>query len=309
MKKDFISIEELSTEEIYHIFDQAERLREEWGRSKQPPELLQGKSMGLIFEKRSTRTRISFEIGAHQLGIFSLFLSPQDIHLGTSESLEDTARVLSRYVDGVVLRTYSHSTVVEFAACSSVPVINGLTNLLHPCQAMADYYTLWRRGQLGHNTRVVYMGDGNNVCNSLMLGASKIGIDLVVCTPEAYRPPSHIWDKVMQAGARVQHVVDPRVAARGADVLYTDVWTSMGQEQEEQERLRVFGPYQINEHILALASKNAVVMHCLPAHRGQEITDAVMDSPQSIIWDQAENRLHIQKALLATMLGGLTGQN
>ena len=199
MGKDFISIEEISTQEVYGIFARAEQLRRQWEESGKPLDALQGKTIALIFEKRSTRTRVSFEVAAHQLGASSLFLSQQDIHLGTSESLEDTARTLSRYVHGVVLRTYEHNTVVRFAASSSIPVINGLTNLLHPCQAMTDYYTLWRRGKLAEGTRVVYIGDGNNVCSSLMLGAVRIGLDLVVCTPPAYKPPAHIWDK---AGGR-----------------------------------------------------------------------------------------------------------
>jgi len=301
MKKDFLSIWDFETEKIYHLFQLADRLRKliEEGKDFQP---LKGKSLALIFEKPSTRTRVSFEVAAYQLGARPLFLSTQDLHLGKSESLEDTARVLSRYVQGVVIRTYEHERVVRFATTVDIPVINALSDLLHPCQAMADYYTLWRRGRL-NKIKLAYVGDGNNVCHSLILGAARLGVEMAVATPEKYSPQPPILEKAKKVGGKISITTKPREAVEKADVIYTDVWVSMGQEKEKEKRERVFRDYQVNTTLLKLAKPDVLVMHCLPAHRGQEITDEVMDGKNSIVWEQAENRLHIQRAILVELMG------
>jgi len=299
MKKDFLSIWDLTTEEIYQIFQLADNLREK-DILYQP---LKGKTLALIFEKPSTRTRVSFEVGAYHLGAHPIFLSTQDIHLGKSESLEDTAKVISRYVDGVMIRTFEQKKVEIFAASADIPVINGLTDLLHPCQAMADYYTLWRKGKLNQDTKFVYVGDGNNVCHSLILGAARLGVQLVVATPESFRPNSSILEKIKEKGERIKIITDPKLAVKDADVIYTDVWVSMGQEKEAEKKKNIFKPYQVNTSLLSLAKPDVLVMHCLPAHRGEEITSEVIDGKNSIVWDQAENRLHIQKALLVKLMG------
>ncbi|MCD6406943.1 ornithine carbamoyltransferase [Candidatus Aerophobetes bacterium] len=296
MKKDFISIWDLTPQEIYDIFNLTEKLKENF--SSQP---LKGKSIALIFEKPSTRTRLSFEVGAYQLGAFPIFLSLKDIHLGKNESLEDTARVMSRYVQAVVIRTFEQEKVERFALNSSVPVINALTDFLHPCQALSDYYTLWKKGKLNEDIKFAYVGDGNNVCHSLILGAAKLGIQMVVATPEKYRPHPLILEKIK--GTKIRIITSPEEAVKNADIVYTDVWVSMGKEEEKEKREKIFKPYQINASLLSLAKKDALVMHCLPAHRGEEITDEVIDSKNSIVWEQAENRLHTQKALLVKLLG------
>lgn len=300
MKKDFLSIWDLNTEQIYQMFELADELR----KKNTPHQLLKGKSLALIFEKPSTRTRVSFEVAAYQLGAHPVFLSAQDIHLGKNESLEDTAKVLSRYVQGVMIRTFEQEKVERFAASANIPVINGLTDLLHPCQALADYYTLWREKKLNQEVKLVYVGDGNNVCHSLMLGAARLGIQMMVATPDNYRPKSSILEKIKGKGEKIKITPDVKVAIKGADIIYTDVWVSMGQEKQRVEKEKFFKPYQINKKILSLAKPEVLVMHCLPAHRGEEITDEVIDGENSIVWEQAENRLHIQKALLVKLMGG-----
>lgn len=300
-KRDFISIWDLSTEEIYQIFNLAEKLRniKDKGENLYP---LKGKTIALIFEKPSTRTRVSFEVGAYQLGAYPIFLASRDIHLGKSETLEDTARVMSRYVQAVVIRTFEQEKVERFAASANIPVINALTDFLHPCQAMADYYTLWRRKKLKKDIKFAYIGDGNNVCHSLILGAARLGIEITIATPEEYKPSPLILEKVK--GGKIKIVTNPREAVKDADAVYTDVWVSMGKEDEREKREKIFKPYQLNSSLLSLAKPDVAVMHCLPAHRGKEITDEVIDGKNSIVWDQAENRLHIQKALMVKLILG-----
>ncbi|MFB2623038.1 MULTISPECIES: ornithine carbamoyltransferase [Methanothermobacter] len=268
--------------------------------------VLEGKTLAMIFEKSSTRTRVSFEVGASQLGAQPLYLSASDLQLGRGEPIADTARTLSRYVDGIMIRAIRHSDVVELASESSVPVINGLTDLEHPCQALADMQTV--REKLGDfSGRLVFVGDGNNVCNSLLLITAMLGMDMDVACPGGYEPDPEITgmaEKIARkSGSEIRVLHDPREAVDGADVVYTDVWVSMGYEEEADERLRVFRPYQVNSELMKLASPDAIFMHCLPAVRGQETTSEVIDGPQSVVWDQAENRLHAQKAIMHWLMG------
>ncbi len=275
----------------------------------EPYEPLRGKSLAMIFEKASTRTRVSFEVGMTQLGGHALFLSPNDLQIGRGETIADTARVLSRYVDGIMYRAYRHENVRELATHASVPVINGLDDKEHPCQIIADLLTiLEHKGNL-KGLKLAYVGDGNNVCNSLLLGAAIVGMQMTAACPAGYEPDaellSHAKRIAKQSGGRIEVVHDPIVAVKGADVAYTDVWVSMGQEKEKKARETLFRPYQINAELLGHAKADCMVMHCLPAHRGLEITDDVLDGPQSIVFDQAENRLHAQKAILARFLAGV----
>jgi ornithine carbamoyltransferase len=305
--EDFISLAELSTEEIYEILDLAAELKEEWRRGGNRP-LLAGKTLGMIFQKPSLRTRVSFEVGMSHLGGEALYLSPQEIKLGERESVADVARVLSRYVDGIMARVFAHSDLEELAACASVPVINGLSDFSHPCQALSDLFTIREeRGSLA-GLRLAYVGDGNNVAHSLLFGASLVGMDIWVATPPGYEPQGEVVTKAkgfaQRMGSQVALTHDPQEAVRGADIIYTDVWASMGQEEEREERLRVFQPYQVNARLVAQAGRSPLVMHCLPAHRGEEITDEVIEGPHSIVYTQAENRLHLQKAILLLLMGG-----
>lgn len=272
----------------------------------EPYEPLRGRSLAMIFEKSSTRTRVSFEVGMTQLGGHALFLSPNDLQLGRGETIADTARVLSRYVDGIVYRAFRNENVRELATNASVPVINGLDDREHPCQTIADLFTIKeRKGEL-KGLKLTYVGDGNNVCNSLLLGTAIVGMDMTAACPPGYEPDPEILAHARRiakgTGSTLEVVHDPAIGVRGADILFTDVWVSMGQEKEREERERIFRPYQVNAKLLALANKDALVMHCLPAHRGLEITDDVIDGPQSIVFDQAENRLHAQKAILVRFL-------
>ncbi|BAS27222.1 ornithine carbamoyltransferase [Limnochorda pilosa] len=303
---DFLTIADLSSEAFQRIIDVAAVLKQArrapWTRA-----LLDGRSLAMIFTKASTRTRVSFEVGMHELGGFTLFLNPQDLQLGRGETVADTARVLSRMVDGILIRTYAQAEVEELARHATVPVINGLTDSYHPTQVVADFLTLREhKGDL-HRLVVTYVGDGNNVAHSLMLGAARVGMELRVCTPEELPPDPRVVAmarrKAEETGARIVLGRDPEEAAQGADALYTDVWASMGQEAEHDRRVSILRRYQVNEELLARARPGAVVLHCLPAHRGEEITDAVMDGPQSVVFDEAENRLHAQKAILALFLG------
>jgi ornithine carbamoyltransferase len=302
MKKDLLCIADLSRQEIGEFFDLANQLKERQKRGEHHTPLL-GKTLGMIFEKSSTRTRVSFEVGMYQLGGQALFLNSKDLQLGRGETIEDTARVLSRYVDGLMIRTFGHQIVEDLARYASIPIINGLTDLHHPCQVLSDLFTLQEKGLELKGLKVAYVGDGNNVAHSWIEGAAKLGIRLVVACPPGYEPSQMIYQGALKEaadmGAEIEVSHDPREAAADADVLYADVWTSMGQEQEMQERLRAFQDFQLNRSLLSLAKPEALVMHCLPAHRGEEITDEVMDGSQSIVWDQAENRLHLQKAILA----------
>lgn len=275
----------------------------------EPYEPLRGKSLAMIFEKSSTRTRVSFEVGVTQLGGHALFLSPNDLQIGRGETIADTARVLSRYVDGIMYRAYKSENVRELARHATVPVINGLDDKEHPCQIIADLLTLGEhKGKLA-GLKLAYVGDGNNVCNSLLIGCAEVGMHMTAGVPKGYEPDAHLLSEARRiaqdTAARIEVVHDPFEAVRNADVLYTDVWVSMGREKEREERERLFLPFQVNEKLVRAANPDTVVMHCLPAHRGLEITDEVVDGPHSIVFDQAENRLHAQKAILARFLAGV----
>jgi len=300
MKRDFLRVSDLSAEEIDRLLKRAIALKAGQDSNACP---LIGKSVGLIFEKASTRTRVSFEVGIYQLGAQSIYLTPKDIQIGRGETIHDTAKVLSRYLDAVVMRTYSHDTVREFAVHASIPVINGLSDLHHPCQALGDLMTIIEKKGSLNGIRLAYIGDGNNVANSLMEAASITGIRLSIACPKGYEPLRGMRGEFeKRLGDNVLVVRDPKAAISGADAIYTDVWVSMGQEEESIERRRRFGKYQVNSKLLSLARPDAIVLHCLPAHRGEEITDEVIDGRQSVVFDQAENRLHTQKALLEFLL-------
>ena len=275
----------------------------------EPYEPLRGKSLAMIFEKSSTRTRVSFEVGMTQLGGHALFLSPNDLQIGRGETIADTARVLSRYVDGIMYRAYRNENMRELARHATVPVINGLDDKEHPCQIIADLLTIQEHKGTLKGLKLAYVGDGNNVCNSLLLGCAEVGMHMAAGVPEGYEPDPKLVSEArrisMTTESKIEIVHDPAEAVRHADVLYTDVWVSMGMEKERELREHLFLPYQINAALVARAKPDAVVMHCLPAHRGLEITDDVVDGPQSIVFDEAENRLHAQKAVLARFLAGV----
>ena len=300
-----LTVHDLSREVMQSIFREAAQLKA-MRRRALPTQRLSGKTLGLFFEKPSTRTRVSFETGMNQLGGQSLFLSVSDIQMRRGESISDTAKVLSRYLDGLVIRSYEHHTVEEWARNATIPVINGLTDLHHPCQVLADLFTVREKKRWLKGVKIAYVGDGNNVANSLLEGAAIMGMAISIACPSGYEPDASIVDwareRAHRTGAAIEILRDPFVAVKGADVLYTDVWTSMGQEKEQARRVKVLNPYQLNERLLASAKPDAIVMHCLPAHRGQEITTAVLDGPHSVILDQAENRLHVQKAILIRLL-------
>ena len=304
--RDFLSIQEWSTEELKQVLDLAADLKEKQQRREAHP-ILRGKTLGMIFQKSSTRTRVSFEVGMWQLGGQALFLSANDLQIGRGEPVKDTARVLSRYLDGIMIRTFSHAEVEELAAYADIPVINGLTDRLHPCQAMADLLTIREHKGSLKGLKMAYIGDGNNMVHSLMHGCAKFGMDISVATPTAYEPNAGIVAAAKQVaqgtGSRIELTQDVLEAAAGADVLYTDVWASMGMESEQVARQAVFKNYQINQQVLAAADKKAIVLHCLPAHRGEEITEDVLEGPQSVVFDEAENRLHVQKAVMALVMG------
>ena len=300
MKRDFLRLRDFSSEEIDHLLKRALELKSGKDANKCP---LIGRNIGLIFEKASTRTRVSFEVGIYQLGANSIYLNPREIQLGRGETIHDTAKTLSRYLDAIVIRTFSHNTLIDFASSSSIPVINGLSDLLHPCQALGDMMTvLEKKGKL-KGINLSYIGDGNNVANSLIEASSMMGINLKIACPKGFEPDTEVLkEQKASAKSEIRIVRNPKDAAMGADVLYTDAWVSMGQEKEEKQKKKNFKAYQLNSKILSYAKKDAIVLHCLPAHRGEEITDDVIDSPQSAVFDQAENRLHTQKALLEFLL-------
>ena len=296
MKRDFLTIFDITEDEIESLLKRAIEMKSGVDANKCP---LIGKSIGLFFEKPSTRTRVSFEVGVYQLGAQPIYLSPKDIQLGRGETIADTARTLSRYLNGMVMRVFKQATVEEFAQCATVPVINGLSDFHHPCQALADLMTvIERKGHL-EGIRFVFIGDGNNVANSLIESAALTGMDFVIASPEGYLPDAATVERARKREkGRISVMTDPKEAVAGADVLYTDVWVSMGQEAEAEEKAHKFQAYQINAELLRLAKPDAIALHCLPAYRGKEITGEVMDGPQSAIFDQAENRLHTEKALL-----------
>ena len=301
--KDFLSVGDLSRERLFRLFTLAADLKQRWkaGRRAAP---LAGRALALIFEKPSLRTRVTFEVGVVQLGGRAVYLSGNEIGLGTRETVPDVARNLSRWVDGIAARVFAHATVQGLAAHASIPVINGLSDFEHPCQALADYFTLWERGVDLASMRMAWIGDGNNVCHSVLLAGALVGASMVVACPPGYEPDAGVQAQVRALGGRLQITTDAREAATGADVLYTDVWVSMGQEAEREKRREAFSRYQLSERLLGFAKPSALVMHCLPAHRGEEITDAVLDGPRSIVLDQSENRLHAQKAVIFELLGG-----
>ncbi|MHB1224847.1 MAG: ornithine carbamoyltransferase [Gemmatimonadaceae bacterium] len=296
---DFLSIPDFSAAELHALFELAESMRS--GRYDRKP--LAGKSLAMIFMKASTRTRVSFEVGTWQLGGHALFLSPRDVQLGRGEPIADTARVLSRYVDGIMIRTFAHAEVEELAGYASVPVINGLTDLLHPCQILADLLTV--RQHLGgwEGKSIAWVGDGNNMANSWINAAYRLGFELRLACPEGYDPDAAILARAQEA-AKVTVFRDPAEAVDGAHVVNTDVWASMGQEEEQAQRERAFAGYQVNQQLMARAGRDAIFLHCLPAHRGEEVAAEVIDGPQSRVWDEAENRLHVQKAIMAVLMGG-----
>ena len=298
-----VSVGDLTREQVLALFVLAADLKQRWkeGRRGAP---LTGRSLALIFEKPSLRTRVTFEVGAVQLGARAVYLSGQEIGLGTRESVPDVARNLSRWVDAIVARVFAHATVETLARHASIPVINALSDFEHPCQAIADWFTLWQRGLDPAKTRLAWIGDGNNVFHSVVLVGALLGASTVIACPPGYEPDPSVLDQARRLGGRIEVTEDARRAATGADVLYTDVWTSMGQEAEKTKRQEAFSRYQVNDTILGFAKPSAVVMHCLPAHRGEEITDQVLDGPRSIVLDQSENRLHAQKAVILDLLGG-----
>jgi ornithine carbamoyltransferase len=295
----FLAIPDFSKSELLAVFDLAARMKS--GGYREKP--LAGKTLGMIFAKSSTRTRVSFEVGAYQLGGHALFLSSRDIQLGRGEPIRDTARVLSRYLDGIMIRTFDHADVEELARYSSIPVINGLTDLLHPCQVMADLLTV-RETLGGWDGKVIaWVGDGNNMANSWINAAGSLGFELRLACPKGYEPNAEIMAQNRKK-AKITFTTEPEEAVHGAHVVNTDVWASMGQEEEQAERERAFKEYMVDENLMRTANPKAIFLHCLPAHRGEEVAEAVIEGPQSKVWDQAENRLHVQKAILATLMGG-----
>ena len=299
--RSFTRVADWSRDELLEVLDLADDLKQRQ-QAREEHHLLPGRTLGMIFQKPSTRTRVSFEVGIYQLGGTALYLSAGDLQLGRGETIKDTAVVLSRYLDAIMIRTFAQSDVEELAANASIPVINGLTDSAHPCQALADVMTIRERLGRLDGLKVVYLGDGNNVCASLMVACAKLGMDFVAATPPGYRPDDEVVRIARDAGGTVELTDDPRAAVEGADVLYTDVWTSMGQEDERQQRLQDLTGFGIDSELVTQAGDNAIVLHCLPAHYGEEITEDVLYGPQSAVWDEAENRLHAQKALLALVI-------
>lgn len=298
MKKDLLRVLDLTGRGVLALVSSGRAWKRRWGR-RVTPRPLAGKSLAMVFQKASTRTRVSFEVGMTRLGGHALFLAPADTQIGRGEPVRDTARVLSRYADGIIIRTFSHAVAEEMAAASSVPVINGLTDDHHPCQVLADLMTAQESGLDLRRMTVAFVGDGNNVANSWVESAHLLGFTLRLACPEGYEPSARIRREAEAVGrGDVRVLRDPVEAARGADILYTDVWTSMGQEKERRKRLAAFRGYRIDANLLRIAGKNAIVMHCLPAHRGEEISDEVIEGPRSAVFDEAENRLHVQMAIL-----------
>jgi len=306
-KRDFLTLQDYSREDIWGLLETTRRFKQKTAANEEPRRL-DGKSIALLFQKASTRTRVSFEVAVNQLGGQAIYLGWQEAHLGRGETIADTARVLSRYVNGIVARVYRHADLEQMAQHADVPVINALSELFHPCQVVADLYTIWEKRSSLKGLKVAYVGDGNNVCNSLLIGCSKIGVNISVACPPGYKPYSKAiewaWENSKASGSTVEILREPEEAVRGADVVYTDTFVSMGDEAEREDRLRVFLPkYQVRPDLFRHAADDAFFMHCLPAHRNEEVTDEVIDGPRSIVWDEAENRLYTAKAILATVIG------
>ena len=303
--RDLLSLHDFTPEEVSAFLDLAAELKEKQKWSVPHP-YLQGKTLGMIFQKSSTRTRVSFEVAMVQLGGYPMFLNANDLQLGRGESIADTARVLSRYLDGIMIRTFAQADVEELARYAGIPIINGLTDLLHPCQVLADLLTIQeQKGRLA-GLKLAYVGDGNNVCHSLIFGCAKVGMHISAASPQGYKPNEDIVrlakEDAAATGSRIEILTDPVEAVQDADVVVTDVWTSMGQEAELDERIKIFTPYQINADLVAHARPDYIFLHCLPAHRGEEVTAEIIDGTASVVWDEAENRLHVQKAVLAMLL-------
>jgi len=303
--KSLISIADLSIEEIYQIFEVSKSLKLKL-LTGEPHRLLEGKTLGMIFSKPSTRTRVSFETGIYQLGGIGLYLGPNDLQLKRGESISDTAKVLSRYLNGIMIRTFNHQDVIDLVRYGTIPVINGLTDLLHPCQVLADLFTVLEKKRALRGLKLAYIGDGNNMAHSLLNGCSKVGMNISIAAPKGYKPNEDIVNKAKEfaayMGSKVEILDSPAEAVKNADVIYTDVWASMGQEAEAKERNKRFEGFQVNEELVKLAKEDYLFMHCLPAHRGEEVTDGICDSTNSIIFDEAENRLHVQKAIMALIM-------
>jgi ornithine carbamoyltransferase len=303
--RDFLALVDYTPEEVNYLMDLAIDIKKKQkaGETYHP---LKGKTLGMIFEKSSTRTRVSFEVGMYQLGGHALFLSKNDLQLGRGETVWDTGQTMSRYLDGIMIRTFAHRNVVELARGATIPVINGLTDLSHPCQAMADYMTVLEKKGTLQGLKVAFVGDGNNMVHSLMMGAAKLGMHFAVATPEGYEPDKEIIqlskENAAQTGGSILVTTDPKEAVADADIVYTDVWASMGQEAEQAKREAAFKNYQVNDDLVKYAKANYLFMHCLPAHRGEEVSESVIDGDHSVIFDQAENRLHAQKAIMAAIM-------
>jgi ornithine carbamoyltransferase len=304
--KHLISLHHLKTEDIENIFNLAEKLKKQL-KEGIPHKILAGKTLGMIFTKSSTRTRVSFEVGMYQLGGYPLFLSSNDIQLGRGETIHDTAQVLSRYVDGIMIRTFKQSDVDGLAKYGSIPVINGLTDLMHPCQILADLFTVYEHKKTLKGLKMAYVGDGNNIAHSLLHGCAKTGMDIYVASPKGYQCDNEIVQEALEdakvSGSNVVLTEDPVEAITDADVVYTDTWISMGQEDEKEERIKTFMPYQVNSSLFSKAKEDAIFLHCLPAYRDFEVTEDVIDGPNSVVFDEAENRLHVQKAVMALLMG------
>lgn len=308
--RDFLTLEDFTKEELTYLLDLAAQLKKEQKEGIPHPHLA-GKTLGMIFEKSSTRTRVSFEVGMYQLGGIGMFLSSRDLQIGRGEPIPDTARVLSRYLDGIMIRTFSQDMVAELAEYASIPIINGLTDLHHPCQIMADFQTIIEKKGSLEGLKLAYIGDGNNMAHSYMVGAAIMGMDVAIASPEGYKPAADVTELTLKlaekSGSNVVITTDPKEAVEGADVVCTDVWASMGQEAEQKEREEKFKGFEVNEELVSVAKPDYMFLHCLPAHRGEEVSAGVIDGPHSVIFDEAENRLHAQKAVMvATMGSGLT---
>jgi ornithine carbamoyltransferase len=303
--KSLISINDLTVEEVWQIFELSAVLKMK-RLTGEPHKLLEGKTLGMIFTKPSTRTRVSFEVGIYELGGIGLYFNQNDLQLKKSENISDTAKVLSRYLSGIMIRTFDHQDVIDLARFGSIPVINGLTDLLHPCQVLADLFTIFEKRKKLQGLKLAYIGDGNNMAHSLLHGCSKVGMNIAIASPEGYKPLEQIVNNAQKnakyMGSQVEILTNPAEAVKDADIIYTDVWASMGQEKEAAERKTLFQDYQINDELIKGAKEDYLFMHCLPAHRGDEVTNEVADSPNSIIFDEAENRLHVQKAIMALLI-------